>query len=395
MGPSHRRADDAGTAPRVGATGAGGARGDAPVRDRQPPARGEPDRGADRDRRLGRGRQAQRRRAPRHHLELPVLAAHHSRRRRDRPRRARRRASAPRGGERHPARGPRARPLRRLPRRARPLGAPLDRRGSRHRRGSVPGTPARGCADPRPAVRQGTPRAGGAGSARTRPPRRRRRPRPARVARGSCSRTARRAAAEASAITPNTAGWRPWPRPSTSVPAASPGPSSWSDAADTWEQLERPPLAAYCRWRQAEALVAAGAPRAEASVPLREAYAVAARIGAQPLLHELELLAERARLDLDATGRGPTPREAGPRRAPRADAARGGSADARRPRPHQPRDRRRARDQRQDRRRARLAHPAQARCAEPGRSGRNRAPPLPATRPGGASSSPDTPPGQG
>ena len=39
-------------------------------------------------------------------------------------------------------------------------------------------------------------------------------------------------------------------------------------------------------------------------MPLREAHAVAARIGAKPLLRELELLAERARLDLappDAT----------------------------------------------------------------------------------------------
>ena len=32
-------------------------------------------------------------------------------------------------------------------------------------------------------------------------------------------------------------------------------------------------------------------------MPLREGYAVAARIGAQPLRRELELLAERARLD--------------------------------------------------------------------------------------------------
>ena len=51
-------------------------------------------------------------------------------------------------------------------------------------------------------------------------------------------------------------------------------------------------------WRQAEALVAAGASRTEAAVPLREAHAVAARIGARPLLRELELLAQRARLDL-------------------------------------------------------------------------------------------------
>ena len=72
-------------------------------------------------------------------------------------------------------------------------------------------------------------------------------------------------------------------------------PEAWSNAAGVWEQLERAQLAAYCRWRQAEALVAASA---DASVPLREARAVAARIGARPLLRELELLAERARLDL-------------------------------------------------------------------------------------------------
>ena len=73
---------------------------------------------------------------------------------------------------------------------------------------------------------------------------------------------------------------------------------TWSQAADSWQRLERPPLAAYCRWRQAEALVAVGASRTEAAVPLRQAHAVAARIGARPLLRELELLAQRARLDL-------------------------------------------------------------------------------------------------
>ena len=109
--------------------------------------------------------------------------------------------------------------------------------------------------------------------------------------------TARRAAAEASAVTPNTAGWRALAEAEYERARGVARPELWSDAADTWEQLERPPLAAYCRWRQAEALVSAGAPRAEASVPLRDAYAVAARIGAQPLRRELELLAERARLD--------------------------------------------------------------------------------------------------
>jgi DNA-binding CsgD family transcriptional regulator len=110
--------------------------------------------------------------------------------------------------------------------------------------------------------------------------------------------TARRAAVEASAITPNAAGWLALAEAEYERARGEARPGTWSEAAATWERLERPPLAAYCRWRQAEALAAAGASRAEASVPLREAYAVAARIRARPLLRELELMAERARLDL-------------------------------------------------------------------------------------------------
>ena len=109
---------------------------------------------------------------------------------------------------------------------------------------------------------------------------------------------ARRAAAEAAPVTPNAAGWRAQAEAEYARARDQARPDSWSEAATRWEQLERPPLAAYCRWRQAEALVARGAGRADASVPLREAHAVAARIRAQPLLRELALLATRARLDL-------------------------------------------------------------------------------------------------
>jgi DNA-binding NarL/FixJ family response regulator len=66
----------------------------------------------------------------------------------------------------------------------------------------------------------------------------------------------------------------------------------------TWDALERPYLAAYCRWRLAESLVAASVPAAEAAVPAREAHRVARWLGARPLRDELERLAERARLDL-------------------------------------------------------------------------------------------------
>ena len=109
---------------------------------------------------------------------------------------------------------------------------------------------------------------------------------------------ARRAAAEASAVTPNAGGWLALAEAEHERARGTARPESWSEAAACWDRLERPPLAAYCRWREAEALVAAGASRVEASIALSEAYAVADRIGAKPLARELELLAQRARLDL-------------------------------------------------------------------------------------------------
>jgi len=117
--------------------------------------------------------------------------------------------------------------------------------------------------------------------------------------------TARRAAAEASAVTPNAGGWLALAEAEHERAHAIAPPESWSYAATSWERLERAPLAAYCRWRQAEALVSAGATRAEASRPLREAHSVATRIEAAPLVRELELLARRARLDLAPPGPDP------------------------------------------------------------------------------------------
>jgi DNA-binding CsgD family transcriptional regulator/tetratricopeptide (TPR) repeat protein len=109
---------------------------------------------------------------------------------------------------------------------------------------------------------------------------------------------ARRAAAEASVITPHAEGWHMLAGAEYERARGGALPEAWADTAATWERLERPPLAAYCRWREAEALLATGASRAEANVPLRDAHAIAARIGAKPLARELELLAQRARLDL-------------------------------------------------------------------------------------------------
>jgi DNA-binding CsgD family transcriptional regulator len=116
---------------------------------------------------------------------------------------------------------------------------------------------------------------------------------------------ARRAAADASAVTPNAAGWHAVSEAEYQRARGVTRAELWSAAAPAWDRLERPPLAAYCRWREAEALVAAGASRAAAGGPLRLAHAVALRIGANPLLRDIELLARRARLDL-------TPPEAEP-----------------------------------------------------------------------------------
>ena len=109
---------------------------------------------------------------------------------------------------------------------------------------------------------------------------------------------ARRAAAQASSVTPNAGAWLAVAEAEHERALGAHRAESWSEIAATWERLERPPLVAYCRWREAEALVAGGAFRLEASVPLRAAHAVAVRIGARPLLRELESLAARARLDL-------------------------------------------------------------------------------------------------
>jgi DNA-binding NarL/FixJ family response regulator len=109
---------------------------------------------------------------------------------------------------------------------------------------------------------------------------------------------AREAAIEAAAVTPTAAAWRAVAEAEYDRARAHPNPRSWEEAAAAWEALQRPPIVAYCQWRQAEALVAAGATVADAALPARAAHAVARRLGARPLQEEIERLAQRARLDL-------------------------------------------------------------------------------------------------
>ncbi len=116
----------------------------------------------------------------------------------------------------------------------------------------------------------------------------------------------REAAAEAAAVRPNTAGWLTLGNAEYKRATGTGTPEMWSSAAKRWDRLERPPLIAYCRWREAEALVAAGAPRAQSAAPLRTAHTVATHLGAEPLLQEIRFLAERARLDPTSPASHPT-----------------------------------------------------------------------------------------
>jgi DNA-binding CsgD family transcriptional regulator len=75
-------------------------------------------------------------------------------------------------------------------------------------------------------------------------------------------------------------------------------PGRWRTAAAAWERLEYPYDAAYARFREAEALLAAGGSRQQAETALRAAHQTTVALGAGPLRREIELLAQRGRLRL-------------------------------------------------------------------------------------------------
>ena len=103
--------------------------------------------------------------------------------------------------------------------------------------------------------------------------------------------------------------WRAtWDAERTRV--AGPGdPGAWDVAAKAWQDLGCPHRAGYARWRQAEALLDAGQPAAAATGPLRAAAAAAD--GHAPLLAQIRILADRARIPLQ-----PPPAAAGEPEAP-------------------------------------------------------------------------------
>jgi DNA-binding CsgD family transcriptional regulator/tetratricopeptide (TPR) repeat protein len=90
---------------------------------------------------------------------------------------------------------------------------------------------------------------------------------------------------------------------------AGAAPELWGAALADWVALDRPYQVAYCAFRHAEALVAAGAPASAANEPARTADSIAERLGARALRGEVDELARRARLNLarPAADRDPPP----------------------------------------------------------------------------------------
>jgi DNA-binding CsgD family transcriptional regulator/tetratricopeptide (TPR) repeat protein len=79
---------------------------------------------------------------------------------------------------------------------------------------------------------------------------------------------------------------------------ALPDAEAWDEAARLWEALGNRYLAAYARWRKAEAHLARSGDRRSIESLMREASAAAQALGARPLLEELQALARRARIEL-------------------------------------------------------------------------------------------------
>jgi DNA-binding CsgD family transcriptional regulator len=73
-------------------------------------------------------------------------------------------------------------------------------------------------------------------------------------------------------------------------------PDAWSAAGKAWQDLGCPHRAGYAWWRQAQAHLDAGQPATTAAAALRAASAAAD--GHAPLLAQVRLLAERARIPL-------------------------------------------------------------------------------------------------
>ncbi len=111
------------------------------------------------------------------------------------------------------------------------------------------------------------------------------------------------------ALGPVSAAWLRACEAETTRLLRRPDPDLWAACAQGWDRLGRPYPAAYARWREAEARVAARGDRALAAAALRRALETAERLDAVPLAREITGLARRARLTLETSDQDAAPAE--------------------------------------------------------------------------------------
>ena len=80
----------------------------------------------------------------------------------------------------------------------------------------------------------------------------------------------------------------------------------WTSVADAFDAIERPYPAAYARYRAGAAILRDRGARGDARAALAAGLATAVRLGARPLVEEIETLARHARVDLGVPDSAPT-----------------------------------------------------------------------------------------
>ena len=108
-----------------------------------------------------------------------------------------------------------------------------------------------------------------------------------------------RAAVELPAFVPESAVWLALSEAEMTRLEGRPEPAMWAHVAEQAGELSRPYVAAYGRWREAEAVLAQRGDRARASTALVAAARAASALRAGPLRDEIRALALRARIALD------------------------------------------------------------------------------------------------
>jgi DNA-binding CsgD family transcriptional regulator/tetratricopeptide (TPR) repeat protein len=101
-------------------------------------------------------------------------------------------------------------------------------------------------------------------------------------------------------ITPSGRAWVASASAEASRIAGSTDPEPWTQAIAAWDGVPDPAEAAYARYRHAETALRRTGVKADVATELESAWRSAVHLGAAPLRADIEVLAKRARIKLDA-----------------------------------------------------------------------------------------------